>query len=276
MNGVHDMGGMQNFGPVAPEAGEPWFHAAWERRAFALTLAMGGARVWNLDQTRAARESLPPAQYLASSSYQIWLDGLIKLMLERGLITREELAEGRMHEPPVRIPNVVTADKVAAALARGSPTARPLAGAARFRVGDAVRTKALNTPTHTRLPRYCRMHDMATRVSMAVACSFAPLHPRHCRRLVRSLPAGHSAENAARRAALHPEKAPHLRQLPLEPAAGLGPHRARFSAASLAPRFGGFRLQSAESPAPGSLGFDLLPVNLHTAAAGQVLLFPGF
>jgi len=51
---------------------------------------------------------------------------------------------------------VVTADKVAAALARGSPTERPLAGAARFRVGDAVRTKVLNTPTHTRLPRYCR------------------------------------------------------------------------------------------------------------------------
>jgi nitrile hydratase beta subunit len=156
MNGVHDMGGMQNFGPVVPEAGERRFHAAWERRAFALTLAMGGTRVWNIDQSRAARESLPPAQYLASSYYQIWLDGLIKLMLERGLITREELAEGRMHEPPVPIPNVVTADKVTAALARGSPTVRPLAGAARFRVGDAVRTKVLHTPTHTRLPRYCR------------------------------------------------------------------------------------------------------------------------
>jgi nitrile hydratase subunit beta len=156
MNGVHDMGGLQNFGPVVPEAGEPRFHAAWERRAFALTLAMGGARMWNLDQSRAARESLPPAQYLASSYYQIWLEGLAKLMLERGLITREELAEGRMHEPPAQTSSVVTADKVPAALARGSPTERQLADAARFRVGDAVRTKVLNTPTHTRLPRYCR------------------------------------------------------------------------------------------------------------------------
>ena len=113
---------------------------------------MGGARLWNIDQGRAARESLPPAQYLASSYYQIWLDGLVKLMLERGLITREELAEGRMHEPPVQIPNVLTADKVVAALARGSPTGQPLAGAGRFRIGDAVRTKVLNPPTHTRLP----------------------------------------------------------------------------------------------------------------------------
>ena len=32
MNGVHDMGGMMNFGPVEEEAVEPAFHAEWERR----------------------------------------------------------------------------------------------------------------------------------------------------------------------------------------------------------------------------------------------------
>jgi nitrile hydratase beta subunit len=156
MNGVHDMGGLHNFGPVMPETGEPPFHVAWERRAFALTLAMGGTRMWNLDQARAARESLPAAQYLASSYYQIWLDGLVKLMLERGLITHAELGEGRMQEPPAKTSAVLSADKVTAALARGSSTHRPLAGTARFRVGDTVRTKILNVPTHTRLPRYCR------------------------------------------------------------------------------------------------------------------------
>ena len=156
MNGVHDMGGGQNFGPVVPEADEPWFHAAWERRAFALTLAMGGARRWNLDQTRSARESLPPAQYLASSYYRIWLDGLIELMLQRGLVTREELADGRMRQPPATPFSVLVADKVAAALAQGSSTARPRAGAARFAVGTNVRTREINPPTHTRLPRYCR------------------------------------------------------------------------------------------------------------------------
>jgi nitrile hydratase subunit beta len=156
MNGVHDMGGGQNFGPVVPEADEPWFHAAWERRAFALTLAMGGARRWNLDQARSARESLPPAQYLASSYYRIWLDGLIELMLQRGLVTREELADGRMREPPARPFSALAAGKVAAALAQGGSTARPRAGAARFAVGAKVRTREINPPTHTRLPRYCR------------------------------------------------------------------------------------------------------------------------
>ena len=58
MNGAQDMGGMMGFGPVLPEKDEPVFHAPWERRAFALTLAMGAPGGWNIDQGRAARESL--------------------------------------------------------------------------------------------------------------------------------------------------------------------------------------------------------------------------
>ena len=156
MNGVHDMGGMHGHGPIVPEADEPRFHHAWERRAFGLTLAMGATGFWTLDQTRAARESLPPAQYLASSYYQIWLDGLDKLMLERGLITREELVDGRLREAGAKPSNILTAEGVASAVARGSPTQRELAGSARFRMGDAVRTRVANPESHTRLPRYCR------------------------------------------------------------------------------------------------------------------------
>ena len=156
MNGVHDMGGLQNFGPVAPEADEPTFHHAWERRVFGLTLAMGGVGLWNIDQSRSARESLPPAQYLSSSYYRIWLDGLCKLMLERGLVTPEELADGRMRERPAKPFGLLAAERVAPALLRGNSTQRPLAGSARFSVGDAVRARVSNPPSHTRLPRYCR------------------------------------------------------------------------------------------------------------------------
>jgi nitrile hydratase len=177
MNGVHDMGGLQDFGPVVPEADEPKFHHPWERRAFALTLAMGGTGTWNLDQTRAARESLPPAQYLASSYYQIWLEGLRALLLERGLVTTDELADGRLREPARTLPRVLTADRVASALARGSPTLRTVTGAARFRVGDRVRTRNLHPPTHTRLPRYCRGRA-GTIASIHGAHVFADAHAR--------------------------------------------------------------------------------------------------
>jgi nitrile hydratase len=156
MNGVHDMGGMQDFGPVVPEPGEPWFHHPWERRVFALTLAMGGTGAWNLDQSRSARESLPPALYLSSSYYRIWLEGLRVLLLARGLVTDDELADGRMREPARALPRKLTADRVATALAAGGSTLRTAAGPARFAVGDKVRARTMHPPTHTRLPRYCR------------------------------------------------------------------------------------------------------------------------
>jgi nitrile hydratase len=158
MNGVHDMGGLQGFGPVAPEADEPLFHAAWERRALGLTLAMGATGQWNIDQSRAMRESLPPALYLGSSYYQIWLAALERLMLQRGLVNAAELAAGRLQQPPRPVDRVLRLDAVDAALACGTPASRPAADAARFTVGDHVRARNLNPPTHTRLPRYVRGH----------------------------------------------------------------------------------------------------------------------
>lgn len=93
MNGVHDLGGMHGFGPVVREDPEPVFHAEWERRAFALTLAMGAWGRWNLDMARFARERMPPAEYLAASYYERWLFGLEQLLVEHGFLTREEIAQ---------------------------------------------------------------------------------------------------------------------------------------------------------------------------------------
>lgn len=156
MNSVHDMGGMQGFGPVQPEADEPVFHAEWERRAFALTLAMAPAGGWNLDMSRHARESLPPAQYLSSSYYEIWLAALERLMIERELISAEEIAAGHSLAPPREVKRVLSADQVAATLGRGGPTERDAETPARFKVGDRVRARNVHPRGHTRLPRYVR------------------------------------------------------------------------------------------------------------------------
>ena len=156
MNGVHDMGGLQGFGPVEPERGEPPFHAPWEKRALGITLAMGASGQWSIDQSRSARESLPPAAYLSSSYYKIWIAALENLMVERNLITREELADGRARTSPVKLARVLAAKDVPAALSKGSPTERPAAGTPRFTVGQRVRAKDWNPFAHTRLPRYCR------------------------------------------------------------------------------------------------------------------------
>jgi len=156
MNGAQDMGGMQGFGPVQPDADPHPFHADWERRVLAVTVALGACGKWNLDASRAARESLPPAQYLSSSYYEIWFEGLKKLLLATGMATQEEIESGVREVAPVPVARVLAADQVSAAMLRGSPSERPAPGPARFAVGDAVRTRQLHPATHTRLPRYCR------------------------------------------------------------------------------------------------------------------------
>ncbi len=97
MNGGQDLGGMHGLGPIDIEADEPVFHAEWERRVFALTLAMGARGEWNIDMSRHARENRDPVDYLSSSYYEIWLKGLEALLSERGLLDPEELSR-RMEE----------------------------------------------------------------------------------------------------------------------------------------------------------------------------------
>lgn len=92
MNGAHDLGGMDGFGPIDPEPNEPVFHTEWERRAFALTVALGYSGLWNLDMTRWAREQMEPADYLRTSYYEHWLFGLETLLREKGLLNAEEIA----------------------------------------------------------------------------------------------------------------------------------------------------------------------------------------
>ncbi len=158
MNGVHDMGGQQGFGRVLLEDNEPLFHAAWESRAMAVTVAMGASGQWHIDLSRAARESLPPAVYLSSSYYEIWIRALEKLVLERGMVTQVELASGQQIAPPIKVNSVLTRANVDAALKAGSPTERPIDQPALFKVGQQVRARNIHPQGHTRLPRYVRGH----------------------------------------------------------------------------------------------------------------------
>lgn len=172
MNGAQDLGGMQGFGPVRPETDEPVFHADWERRVFALAVGMGASGAWNIDQSRHARESMPPAEYLRASYYEIWFEGMKRLLLERGLVQADELDTGKMRHAPLPLSSKLRAQDVAARLARGWPYERKPEGRARFAVGDRVRTAVGAPRGHTRLPRYAR-----GRVGEVVALHGAHVYP---------------------------------------------------------------------------------------------------
>lgn len=156
MNSGHDLGGQMGFGPVTPEPDEPVFHADWEKRVLALNVAAGAMGAWTIDGIRHARESLPPAQYLSSTYYEIWLAALDKELVRHGFVTSEELAQGRPLAPRREPKRVLASEDVPAMLRRGFPYEREAQAPARFAVGDAVRTIVMHPSHHTRLPRYAR------------------------------------------------------------------------------------------------------------------------
>jgi nitrile hydratase len=145
---------MHGFGPVVAEPSEPPFHEAWESRVLAMQRAMGYTRLWTIDGGRASLESLPPMTYLAASYYERWFLGLERRVVTHGLIGEDELAAGRSLRPGIRLNRKMSADD-----AKQQPLGnfeRPAAAPARFKAGDAVRTRNINPTTHTRLPRYAR------------------------------------------------------------------------------------------------------------------------
>ena len=158
MNGAADMGGMHGFGPVEIELNEPVFHADWEKKAFALNMAIGVANIWNLDAFRFARESLAPPQYLNTSYYGLWVVTLENMMLKYGIATKAEIEAGRPLSATRNVREPVTAAQVANMVRCGSPYERSAQTPPKFKVADKVRARNIHPKTHTRLPRYVRGH----------------------------------------------------------------------------------------------------------------------
>ena len=156
MNGVHDMGGMQDMGHIREEQNEPVFHHPWEGRVFAITRSMSAWRKWNLDALRHQRELIPPGDYLRMSYYEIWLAGLLALSVKTGLVTRAEIGSGKPAPGSPKQSPALAADKVPALVAHGTPASRDVQVAARFQAGQRVRARNINPVGHTRLPRYAR------------------------------------------------------------------------------------------------------------------------
>jgi nitrile hydratase len=156
MNGVHDMGGMQGFGPIHPEANEPVFHASWEGRVFALTRGIGAWGKSNLDAGRSGLESLPPSDYLNMSYYQKWYVRMVANLVDTGLVTRSETDSGMPAPGTPKMTPPLTVARVPAFISNGAPKIRNVPATANFRAGQRVRARNINPPTHTRLPRYAR------------------------------------------------------------------------------------------------------------------------
>lgn len=146
MDGVHDLGGMDGFGPVDVEANEPVFHHPWERVVFGLVAARRAQGLANVHAFRHAIERMEPVHYLSSPYYEHWLTALATLLVETGILTRDQL-EARAGG---RVPLSQPARRGALMLSTAS------AATPRFAIGSRVVVRNLHPLGHTRCPRYIR------------------------------------------------------------------------------------------------------------------------
>jgi nitrile hydratase beta subunit len=150
MNGAHDVGGMQDMGPIRPEHNEPVFHTEWEKRVFALFNAVDVD--WPYRRTQI--ELIPPADYLRMSYYEKWLTALPQILIKTGMATPAEIENGKAVGGVATGHHVLTVAEVAT---WNVPDTSPkLTATANFRARQRVRARNLNPVGHTRLPRYVR------------------------------------------------------------------------------------------------------------------------
>jgi nitrile hydratase beta subunit len=142
MDGMHDLGGKQGFGPVRYAPNAQAFHAPWERRVNALYSLAVKLGIFNMDEYRHAIERMEPRHYLSASYYERTLTSLATLCVEKGLMTQEELERRAQGLFPLALPS---------AAGRTNVTARE-----RFVVGDRVRVRTDLVPGHVRMPAYIR------------------------------------------------------------------------------------------------------------------------
>jgi hypothetical protein len=83
----HDMGG-ERAGPVVPEEHD---YAAWEKRVDAILRLLTQRQVITVDQLRRGIEELGPGAYDELSYYQRWIASVGNNLLEKGVITVDEL-----------------------------------------------------------------------------------------------------------------------------------------------------------------------------------------
>jgi nitrile hydratase beta subunit len=164
MNGIHDVGGADGFGPIDFEDDEPIFHAAWERSVFAFLHLIRRAGYYNLDEFRASIERMPPAAYLTTTYYQHWLHAFEEYLVRADPAFMEELnrrTTDYFEHPETPLPQALPsteglADYLLNLVREGDSARRAVDRPAAFAVGESVRVSSTVPVNHTRKPGYVR------------------------------------------------------------------------------------------------------------------------
>ena len=156
MDGIHDLGGRQGFGPVDRHGEDEVFHEAWEARMLGMVRAMSRPMDWSIDWFRHCRELIDPADYLTRPYYDQWMQSYAAMMVNSGVATVGELAAGKSDGANPGLKPPMSPQQVAAAVSTVTRFDRATTAPPMFAPGDAVRAIGQGVAGHTRLPAYAR------------------------------------------------------------------------------------------------------------------------
>ncbi len=156
MDGVHDLGGREGFGPIVDKADDKPFHADWEIRDFSLKQASAGSSSWTIDWFRYCRELAVPVDYLTRPYYDQWLTTLAAQLIDGGYLTLDEIKGGASTFVPKPSLPPQTPEAARAFVKTARSFAVSVNTPPRFALDDRVRCRLDGGEGHTRLPGYAR------------------------------------------------------------------------------------------------------------------------
>ena len=142
MDGMHDLGGKQGFGTIRYTLNAPAFHADWEVRANSLYGHAVRLGIFNMDEYRHAIERMDARYYLSASYYERTLTSLATLLVEKGVLTHEELERRAQGRVPLAGPLTAGRSNVATR--------------SNFAIGERVSVRNDFVAGHVRMPGYVR------------------------------------------------------------------------------------------------------------------------
>jgi nitrile hydratase beta subunit len=155
MDGVHDLGGREGFGPILDNDDKP-FHADWELRAFGMKQASASGKSWTIDWFRHCRELAGPVDYLTRPYYEQWLTTVVAQLIDEGYLTLDEIRAGAAAFAPKPGRPPQTAGAARAFVKTPKSFAVSVNAPPRFAPGEQVRCRLDGASGHTRLPGYAR------------------------------------------------------------------------------------------------------------------------
>ena len=93
MRNHHDLGGLPGGSIDASEHD----YALWERRVDALLVLLSAAGRMSVDELRKNIEALGPDAYDRLTYYERWMHSIAQTLIERGVITIDELGRKMAH-----------------------------------------------------------------------------------------------------------------------------------------------------------------------------------